>query len=242
MKNALITGASRGLGRGAARAFAARGYDLILTCSASGEALDAVCKELRAEYSVRILTSVGDVADEAYVAELFSLIEKEFGGLCVLVNNAGVDWVGLIQDMPLSSWERLLAVNLTGPFLTCRAAVPMMRRRGSGSIVNVSSVYGASGAACEAAYAATKGGINALTRSLAKELMPSGIRVNAVCPGAIDTAMNDGLSAEDRAYLIGEIPAGRFGTPAEAGELICDIAVSHPYLTGQLVTLDGGWV
>ena len=127
-------------------------------------------------------------------------------------------------------------------FLTCRAAIPLFLRQGGGSILNVSSVWGLAGASCEAAYSAAKGAVNSFTRALGKELAPSGIRVNAVAFGAVDTSMNQFLSPEERRALEEEIPAGRFGTPAEAGALIADLSLNHPYLTGQVITMDGAWI
>ena len=144
--------------------------------------------------------------------------------------------------MTLDQWNRLLQTNITSMFLTCRAAVPLFLRQGGGSILNVSSVWGTAGASCEAAYSASKGAVNAFTKALGKELAPSKIRVNAIAFGAIDTSMNRFLSPEERADLEEEIPAGRFGTTAEAGALIADIALNHPYLTAQVLTMDGGWI
>ncbi len=241
MSTALITGASRGIGRGIAKSFAKNGWDLILTCRRSVDALKDLKESLEKEYGVRILASVGDIAEEDYVTALFQEVRETFSRLDVLVNNAGVDHMGLLQDLPKKEWDRILAVNLTAPYLCIKAAIPLMRDAG-GSIVNISSVYGAFGASYEAAYAASKGGIDTLTRSLAKELAPLHIRVNAVCPGAIDTDMNAVLSKEDRDLLCEEIPAGRFGTPEEVGALVFAIATAHPYLTGQRIALDGGWL
>jgi 3-oxoacyl-[acyl-carrier protein] reductase len=241
MKTVLITGASRGIGRAIAEKFASEGgWNLVLTCSSSPDALEALYAEIRSG-GTDCFISAGDISDEACVARLFSDVKKTFGGLDVLINNAGIDLFSVLQDTSLDEWNRVMSVNLTGPFLTCRAAVPLMLENKSGSILNISSVFGKTGGACESAYSASKGGLNAFTAALAKELAPSGIRVNALVLGAIDTEMNARLSPEERDSLEEEIPLGRMGTPQEAAELAFDIAVHATYMTGGLVPLDGGW-
>lgn len=237
----LITGASHGIGRAAAHVFASHGYPLLLNGFHSPKALKTLGETLQSQYHITCETSVGDVGDAAYVQKLFRECTARDISLEILINNAGISHIGLFQDMSIESWQRIVNTNLTSCFLFCREAIPLMLRRGGGSIVNVSSVWGHVGASCEVAYSATKGGINAMTRALAKELAPSHIRCNAAAFGAIDTAMNDFLDAEALEDLLEEIPAGRMGTPGEAAELIYNLAVNHPYLTGQIVTMDGGW-
>ena len=165
----------------------------------------------------------------------------ETEGLDVLINNAGIAYYGLLQDMTFDEWDSVLRTNLTSMFLTCREAIPKMLRNGSGKIINVSSVWGSAGAALESAYSASKGGVDAFTRALAKELAPSNIQVNAIAPGVIDTDMNKHLSPEERSALISEIPADRMGRAEEAAELIFQLAESNSYLTGQVISLNGGW-
>ena len=139
-------------------------------------------------------------------------------------------------------WQRLIKTNIEGVFNCCHLAVPEMVRRQSGRIINISSVWGSVGASCEAVYSATKGAINSFTKALAKELAPSHIPVNALACGAIDTQMNQFLSEEERQMLIDEIPACRMGLPREVAELIWQIAQAPEYMTGQIITLDGGWL
>ena len=237
----LITGASRGIGRATAHTFASHGYPLILNGFHSPDALEALSRELRGRYHISCEITVGDAGNAAYVQSLFAELTARDTGPEILINNAGTAHIGLFQDMSPEEWQRIINTNLTSCFLFCRSAVPLMLRRGHGSIVNVSSVWGNVGASCEVAYSATKGGINAMTRALAKELAPSHIRCNAAAFGAVDTAMNHFLDPEETAALLEEIPAGRMGTPEEAAALIYDLAVRHPYLTGQVVTMDGGW-
>lgn len=236
-QTALITGASRGIGRATAECFAQAGYSLILTCHNSIEALRIYGEELSSKYQISCLALQADMGREEDVAALFSKIHR----LDVLVNNAGMAHMGLLHQMTSKEWHRILAVNLDSCFYTCRAAIPLMLQNHRGSIVNVSSVWGVHGASMEAAYSASKGGMNAFTKALAKELAPSGIAVNAVCCGIIDTAMNSCLSPEELEALRDEIPACRLGRPEEAAQLILQTAQAPAYMTGQLITMDGGW-
>lgn len=238
----LITGASHGIGRAAALAFARAGYSILAVARNKDHSLEALRQEILQDLpSVECLIQAGDVGNEAFIRELFSFL-AEHGSLKALVNNAGISQIGLLQEMSLDQWNRMFQTNVTSLFLTCRAAIPLFLQAGQGSIVNISSVWGSVGASCEVAYSATKGAINSFTRALAKELAPSGIRVNAAAFGAIDTSMNSFLSPEERSQLEEEIPMGRYGSPQEAADLVLGLALHHPYLTGQVVTMDGGWI
>ena len=239
-KTVCITGASRGIGKAAALKFAAEGYDLALSCVKNESALRETAAEAE-QLGSRTMLFVGDMGDPEACSRFFKLIRETFGRLDGLVCNAGISRHGLFQDMQPEEWDEMLRTNLSSVFYLSRLAVPMMLHRGGGKIITVSSVWGAAGASCETAYSAAKGGVNAFTKALAKELAPSNIQVNAVAPGTIDTEMNAFLDPEERAALEEEIPAGRFGTPAEAADLIYTLAESGPYLTGQIVTLSGGW-
>ncbi|MDO4345570.1 MAG: SDR family NAD(P)-dependent oxidoreductase [Eubacteriales bacterium] len=241
-KTACITGASRGIGRALAEAFAAAGYDLFLTCRRSEALLKQLKEDLENAYPIRCRIFTGDIGDSAQVEQLFSLIEQESARLDVLINNAGISWHGLLTDMTLQEWADMMHTNLDSAFYTSRLAVPIMLRRHAGKILNISSVWGCAGASCEVAYSAAKGGLNAFTQALARELAPSNIQVNAIACGAIDTEMNHNLSAEERTALEDEIPAGRFGTPQEVAALALSLCSSPAYLTGQIVRLDGGWI
>jgi len=237
----LITGASRGIGQAIAIAFAKAGYCLVITCSKTKEELLSLADILTNHYGAEVLTSVGDIGNYEYVCELFTDIENRFGGVDVLVNNAGISYVGLLTDMSIDDWNRIVNTNLTSVFSTCKHAVPHMVRQQAGKIINISSVWGNVGASCEVAYSACKGGMNTFTKALAKELAPSNIQVNAIACGCIDTQMNACFSDEERTALAEEIPAGRFGTPKEVADLVLDLSQKHNYLTGQIITLDGGW-
>ena len=241
-KTVLITGASRGIGKACARIFAANGWRLVLNCHKNKKRLEELKKELETEFAVSCMISAGNAGDPAYVEHLFKELENFSSTLDVLINNAGVAYMGLLQDMTPEEWDKVLASNLTSQSLCCRKAIPLMLKKHSGSIINVSSVWGSHGAACEAAYSASKGGVNAFSKALARELAPSGIRVNAIGFGAIDTDMNSMLDAREKESLCEEIALGRMGTPKEAAQFVYDIAVNHPYLTAQVLTFDGGWM
>ena len=159
----------------------------------------------------------------------------------MLVNNAGIAYIGLLQDMTVSDWQRIVNTNLTSVFNCCKLAIPLMLSARQGKIINISSVWGNVGASCEVAYSATKGGINAFTKALAKELAPSNIQVNAVACGAIDTEMNQWMEEEDLIGLVEDIPAGRLGRAEEVADLVYHLGYKNAYLTGQVIGLDGGW-
>ena len=218
------------------------GCRLVINCSRSEKELLALADELRETCHVDILTSIGDVSDYAYMEQLFSQSEARFGGVDILVNNAGISHIGLLEDMTIDEWNRIIGVNLTSVFSASKLALPHMIHQKSGKILNISSIWGNVGASCEVAYSACKGGINSFTRALAKELAPSNIQVNAIACGVIDTEMNACFSEEERTQLAEEIPAGRFGAPEEVASLAVQITTGNDYLTGQIITLDGGYL
>lgn len=236
-KTALITGASRGIGKATAEAFAQRGYNLFLTCCNSMEELESLACRLHTEYHISCTPVRADMGNYEAVETLFSQIRT----LDVLVNNAGIAHIGLLSDMTAEQWHRVISVNLDSCFYTCKFAIPLMLQKHSGRIINVSSVWGNVGASMETAYSASKGGVNSFTRALAKELAPSNIQVNAIACGVMDTAMNHCLSPEDMEALKEEIPADRLGTPEEAARLILQLTEAPEYMTGQIITMDGGW-
>lgn len=240
-KIAFITGASVGIGRAIAVEFARAGYSLALNCRRSADELNKLAEELNETFGVPCIPLTGDAGDEDFVTDAFRLTEQQLGPVTTLVNNAGISHIGLLSDMSLSEWERIMKTNLTSVFCCCKQAIPNMVRNKSGQILNISSVWGNIGASCEVAYSASKGGVNAFTKALAKELAPSGITVNAIACGVIDTRMNQSFSEEERRQLAEEIPAGRFGSVQEVAQLALSIVTSPLYLTGQIITMDGGW-
>lgn len=240
-KTVLVTGSSRGIGKAIAIKYAKKGYNVVINCVHREELLLLAKSEIE-DYQVSCLSYVGDIGEFDRCQELFGQIKKQFGGLDVLVNNAGISYIGLLQDMKPEEWDRVLRTNLTSVFNCCKLAVPMMLEKKQGKIINISSVWGTAGASCEVAYSATKGGINAFTKALAKELAPSNIQVNAIACGAIDTEMNHFLHREDLISLMEEIPAGRLGKAEEVADLAYHLGYKENYLTGQIIGLDGGWI
>ena len=240
-KSILITGSSRGIGRACAKAYAKAGYHVFLNCVHQVERLEELAHEILSDGGS--CTAVpGDVSNPDEVRKIFQIIEKECGGVDILINNAGISYIGLLTDMSIDDWNRIVSTNLTSVFSTSRLAIPHMVHEKKGKIINISSVWGIAGASCEVAYSACKGGINSFTKALAKELAPSNIQVNAIACGVIDTVMNDLLDAEEKAALAEEIPAGRFGTPEEVALLAWQLANAPAYLTGQILGMDGGYI
>lgn len=233
MKTALVTGSSRGIGAAIARCLHRDGWKVYINYFESEEKALALAAELGTE-AIR-----ADVSDPEQVDELFSRLP----GLDLLVNNAGIVIPALLlQDVSDREWRRLAGVNLDGMFYCCRAAIPHMVSMKSGVIINVSSVCGVYGSSAEAAYSATKAAVIGLTRSLAKELGPSGIRVNSVAPGVIATDMTACFSAEDMAAMAEETPLGRIGTPEDIAELVAFLASDKAsFITNQVIGCDGGF-
>ena len=240
MKSVLVTGASGGIGSAVALELARRGWSVALQYRSNREAAVRLEEEICRQGGMARAYGA-DLTDEAQVDALFSAAEKDFGFLEGLVNNAGVAWKGLFTDMSLSDWQGVMDADLTSVFLCCRRALPPMIRQKRGSIVNVSSMWGEVGASCEAAYSAAKAGVIGLTKALAKEEGPSGIRVNCLAPGVIDTPMNGDLSPEDLAALREETPLERIGTPEEAARAAAFL-LEEEFLTGQVLGVNGGLV
>lgn len=237
-KTALVTGASRGIGKAIAQCLAQDGYHLTLTCFRSISALEEYSRQLQTQYGILCRAVQADAGSWKEMEAVFSNMER----LDLLVNNAGISYMGLLTDMTPEEWQRIMDTNLNACFYTSRLAIPLMLRRRAGRIINISSVWGSAGASMETAYSASKGGVNALTRALAKELAPSNIQVNAIACGVIDTEMNDCLTSCDKEALRQEIPADRLGTPEEVARLVLQTAHAPAYMTGQIITIDGGWL
>ncbi|MBQ9845940.1 MAG: SDR family oxidoreductase [Oscillospiraceae bacterium] len=236
MKTALVTGASKGIGRQIAITLAENGYTVIGTYNSTSDGLDIISK------LHGIIYTKCDVSDYAEVAALFAHIKDSFKTLDAVVNCAGVSWVGLLQDMKEQDITKLVNVNLNGTIYVCQQAADIMVKQHAGSIVNISSIWGNNGASCEAVYSATKGGINAFTKALAQELAPSGIRVNAVCPGVIKTDMLNCFTEEDLQSLADETPLGRIGTVQNVADTVeFLLGDKASFITGQTVTVDGGF-
>lgn len=236
----LVTGATGGIGRAIALAFAKRGYGVGVHFHRREEEARGLVEALRG-LGTDAWAYRADLGDQAQVEALFAGARRDLGFLEVLVNNAGVTWKGLLTDMTLEEWQALFAVNCTGVFLCCRAALPEMVGRKRGSIVNISSMWGQQGASCEAAYSASKAAVIGLTQALAREMGPSGIRVNCVAPGVINTPMNGDLSPGELAALEEETPLLRTGTPQEVARAVVFLA-EQEFITGQTLGVNGGFV
>ncbi|MBQ7541289.1 MAG: 3-oxoacyl-ACP reductase FabG [Clostridia bacterium] len=242
MKTVWITGASGGIGNAAARLFAQEGYQVAAGYCRGEERAQALCGELRREgFAAQAFGA--DLTQSAAVEETLRAIEARFGGVDVLVNNAGIAQQTLLTDVTDAQWRRMFAVNVDSAFYCCRAVIPHMVRQKSGRIINVSSVWGVRGASCEAPYSASKAALIGLTKALAKELGPSGICVNCVAPGVIDTPMNACFDDGTMRQLADETPLCRIGTPEEAARAILFFASpAADFVTGQVLCADGGFM
>lgn len=236
MKNAVITGGTRGIGLACARKFAENGYNVTVIYKSSDEAAN----RLKSEYGISAVKC--DVSDPNKVKEAFRHIREYSGSTDILVNNAGISYFGLLSDMTDSEWKNLIDTNLSSCFYTCREVIPGMVSAKSGRIINIGSVWGKLGASCEAAYSAAKAGISGLTMALSKELGPSGITVNCVLPGVIETDMNSNLSEDALKELAENTPLMRLGTPDDVAETVLFLASEKAsFITGELIGVGGGF-
>ncbi|MBE7021599.1 MAG: glucose 1-dehydrogenase [Ruminococcaceae bacterium] len=237
-KRVLITGASRGIGAACAERFGTAGYAVSVHYHKNRDAAEAVCQKISSAGG-KAQAFCADLADEAQIAAL----AKAVGPVDVLVNNAGIALFKMLCDTTAAEWDRLFAVNLRGMMLLTQALLPHMVHIKSGSIVNLSSIWGLTGASCEVAYSASKAAVIGFTKALAKELGPSGIRVNCVAPGVIETDMNANLDAAAKAALCEETPLGRTGTPQEVAEAVFYLSDSTAaFITGQVLSPNGGLI
>lgn len=235
-KTVIITGASRGIGAQIAREFHKNGYNVAINYNKSEEEAEKLSKELDGSFLIK-----GDVSCEEDVKRMVDSVLNKFGRIDVLVNNAGISSFNLVSDISLEEWENLFKVNVTGTFLMCKYASKQMVQNHSGCIINMASIWGISGSSCESCYSASKGAVIAFTKSLAKELGPSNIRVNAISPGFIDTDMNKCISKEDAKVFADETPLGRIGTPKDVANLTLFLADEKAsFITGQIIGCDGG--
>ena len=241
-KTVFVSGSSRGIGKAIALHFASQQYHVFLNCKSSIAELDTVATEIAKIPNASCTKLIGDISNPSSVKELFSNLYNECKHLDVLVNNAGISYTGLLTDMSNDEWHQVINTNLNALFYCSKEVLPDMVSKKQGRIINISSIWGIAGASCEVAYSTAKAGINGFTKSLAKELAPSNIQVNAIACGVIDTAMNKHLLAEELEALVADIPLGRFGTPFEVANLTWNLANESPYLTGQIITLDGGYL
>ena len=243
-KNVLITGGSRGIGAAAVLAFARAGYQVAFTWNNHANAAEQVLAQAQQMApNNRFLALRADAADAAQVTTAVRRAEQELGGLQVLVCNAGIAQQKLFTDTTDEDWRRIMGVDLDGAFYACRAVLPGMIHQKYGRILLVSSMWGQTGGSCEVAYSAAKAGLIGLGKALAKEEGPSGITVNIVAPGVIDTDMMAGFTDEDRAALAEDTPVGRLGTPEEIARTLVFLAdEASGYITGQVIGQNGGLV
>ena len=240
-KVALVTGSSRGIGRAVAAKLAREGYAVGINYYERRDKAEELAALLTAE-GCRALAVQADVSKRAEVDAMVKAVSEAFGPISVLVNNAGVAGQSLFQDVTDELWERYFAVNLNGARNTIQAVLPSMLHEKRGAIVNISSIWGQHGASCEVTYSCTKHAIIGLTRSLAMELAPSGIRVNCVAPGVIDTDMVQVLGTDTLRDLAEQTPLGRLGTPEDIAEAVAFLASDKAsFITGQVLTVDGAF-
>lgn len=241
-KIALVTGSSRGIGRAIAAQLAREGWAVCINYIERRDCAESLAAQLTAE-GCRVMVCQADVADREAVGAMVQRIEETFGPVSLVVNNAGIAGQCLFQDVTPEMWHRYFGVNIDGAYHTIQAVLPHMLHEHAGCIVNISSIWGVRGASCEATYSATKHALIGLTKSLAAELGPTGIRVNCVAPGVVKTDMLDALPPEALPMLAEDTPLGRLGTPEDIAQAVCFLADERAsFITGQVLTADGGFL
>ncbi len=243
MKTALVTGASRGIGTACAIALSKMGYNIVLNYNNSEDKAKKLAGIISDNYSVDVLTFKADVSDKAQVDEMVKTALEKFSHIDVLVNNAGISQQKLFTDTTKDDWDNVISTNLTSVYNVTHAVLPSMIRNHSGSIVNISSMWGEVGASMEVAYSASKAGVIGLTKALAKEVAPSNVRVNCVSPGVIMTDMMGGFSDDDIELIKEEIPMNELGTAKNVADAVAFLVSDKAsYITGQVLSVNGGMV
>lgn len=241
MKTAIITGASRGIGRATATLLAQNDYNVVINYNHSEDQAKALVDELTAQ-GLSAVCYKADVSDEAQAEALVRFTLDRWGKVDLLVNNAGISTSGLLIDMPTPQINDTIAVNLTGTIVMTQKVAKGMLSNQSGNIINISSIWGEIGGSCEAVYSATKGGVIAFSKAMAKELGYNGIRVNCIAPGIIDTDMNARLSTSDVQNIIDDIPCQRIGRAEDIAKAVLWLASDEAsYINGQVLSINGGW-
>lgn len=241
-KTVIVTGGSKGIGAATAILFAQKGWNVCVNFNESYESASLLCRSLT-ENGFSVMAQKANVANKMEVDLMVKETLYKFGSLDVIINNAGIAYEGLITDTDEVDFDRIIDVNLKGVFNCCKAVTPAMVSRKSGCIINISSMWGQIGASCEVAYSAAKAGVIGLTKALAKELAPSGITVNCIAPGIIETGMNSNLTVEELNDFVNEVPLGRMGSADEIAEAAYFLSSpAAEYITGQVLGINGGYV
>ncbi len=239
----LVTGGSRGIGAAIARRFAAESMNVVIHYNQAHEAANETARSCLRLGAADVFTVSADVRSRDQLIRMREKLEQRGMVPDIVVNNAGIAHYSMLADVTDETWDEVMDINLKGMFLCTQLFMPAMISQRFGRIINVSSIWGLSGASCEVLYSTSKGGMNAFTKALAKELAPSGVTVNAVAPGAVDTVMLDNLDAAEKSALESEIPVGRFAQPEEIASLVYFLALPESaYITGQIISPNGGWL
>lgn len=239
-KVVLVTGGSRGIGAAIVQILARKGYTIILNYNKSEEKAKEIQNKLKEE-NINIDIYQADITNHIEVTKMINFCIEKYHKIDVLVNNAGISQTKLFTDITDNEWDNMLQTNLTSAFYCTKDCLPCMIHNKSGLIINISSIWGLVGASCETHYSVAKAGLDAMTKSLAKELGPSGIRVNSIAPGIIDTDMNKHLSEEEIASIMEEIPLGKIGSPNSIAKCV-EWLIEDDYTTGQVISINGGWI
>lgn len=234
-KVAIVSGGSRGIGASIVETLASSGFDVVLNYRFSADKANNIASKFS-----NVVTFQADVSDHAQVKSLVDFTISKFGHIDLLVNNAGIDFINTLSDTSDSNFDKVLKNNLYSAFYLSKEVSPYMINAKSGLIINISSIWGIVGASCEMAYSVSKAGLDAMTKSLAKELGPSNIRVNSIAPGIIDTDMNSFLSKEELSEIVNDIPLERIGLPSDVADTVLFL-VKNSYITGQVIQVTGGW-
>lgn len=240
MSTAIVTGGAKGIGKAIVKMLAKKGIKVIANYNTSEKQAQELKQELTNNgYQIEIYQA--DISKREEVNKLVEYAQNTFGDIDILVNNAGIDNWKLFIDITDQEWDNIIQTNLTSTFYITQETIKSMIKNKKGCIINISSIWGITGASCEVAYSVTKAGIDGLTKALAKEVAPSGIRVNSIAPGIIETDMNKNFTQEEKQQINNQIPMGRFGAPEEIAKCV-EWLIQDTYTTGQIISPNGGWV